>query len=280
MFASIDKIPGELIDNAIVLGCLSFFVAFLFLVDMSEPIEKLKRRTDATQTDTSSIDQHFTKSQSSTTLNSQANLMDKNDGKMIVNETQNVSSNPFIINDQNQPKNLDQQNSLNSRGGGDSAFAEDIVESHSLPSMQLPVFSKVKPTSMVVNHLESEPYRKILQKSNQPYTYTRYHDTALQQQHDPSFYDDFHNYQKQSYYQGPKVDQGKLVIRDFSQHQQQSSNCNFPKPHEGEDDVESGALRVGYVHQVAKFWDNHASRIGSTKKSHQKEFKGGLNTSV
>jgi hypothetical protein len=268
-------------------------VAFLFLVDMSEPDEKSKRRTDETQTDTNSIDRHFIKTQSSTTINSQANLMETSathTDTLRSNKSigPNISSNPFIINEL-ETKNLDQQNSLNSRAGGDSAFAEDIVESHSLPSMQLPVFSKVKqmnPNSVVVNHLESEPYRKILQRTNQnqPYTYTRYHDTALQHQHqpshDPTSYDDFHNYQKQSYYQGPKVDQGKLVIRDFSQ--QQRDNYNYPKSHaadESEDDIESGAMKVGYVSQIAKFWDNRATSKNSSTKSHQKEFKG-LNTIV
>lgn len=49
VLAAIDQVPSNLIDNAIVLGCISFFVGLLFLIDISDPL----RVTDneATQTD-------------------------------------------------------------------------------------------------------------------------------------------------------------------------------------------------------------------------------------
>lgn len=49
VLAAIDQVPSNLIDNAIVLGCMSFFVGLLFLIDISDPL----RVTDneATQTD-------------------------------------------------------------------------------------------------------------------------------------------------------------------------------------------------------------------------------------
>lgn len=276
VFASIDQIPGELIDNAIILGCLSFFAAFLLLVDMSEPVDEphKKRRSGTTQTDAASIDQHFPKSHSSATVNSQANLMEPTSLESVKNAHEirsktvvTSSNNPFIMNEQ-QSHNVDQQNSLNSRTG-DSAFAEDIVESHSLPSMQMPVFSKVKPTpTIAVHHLESEPYRKIIQGSNHPQQqqsqpYSRYHDTALQHQ-DPSFYDDFNSMRKQTYYQGPKVDQGKLVIRDYSNRSPQV-------------DVDPGnvPMQPGYVHQVASYWNSRSmDRKDGSQRSDRKEFKG------
>lgn len=278
VFASIDQIPGELIDNAIILGCLSFFAAFLLLVDMSEPLDEHKRRSGATQTDAASIDRQFPKSHSSVTVNSQANLMEptslESTGKVrdsmrsehqMHKEIPVASNNPFIMNEQQQTRNLEQQNSLNSRTG-DSAFAEDMIESHSLPTMQIPVFSKVKPTpTIAVHHLESEPYRKILQPQQQPTPYTRYHDTALQHQ-DPSFYDDFNSIRKQTYYQGPKVDQGKLlVIRDYSK----QKNVD-------DADLDSAPMKPGYVHQVASFWNNRSGtdRGEGSQRSHHKEFKG------
>lgn len=241
---------------------------------MSEPVDQHnKRRSDATQTDEGSHDRQFPKSHSSATVNSQANLMEpsslespgkagesmRSDRHPHTEISTSTNNNPFIINEQH-TKNLEQQNSLNSRTG-DSAFAEDMVESHSLPTMQMPVFSKVKPTpTIAVHHLESEPYRKILQ----PQPYTRYHDTALQHQ-DPSFYDDFNSIRKQTYYQGPKVDQGKLlVIRDYSKQQNVDS------------DIDSAPMKPGYVHQVASYWNNRSDtdRGEGSQRSHHKEFKG------
>lgn len=38
VFAAIDQIPEDLIDNAVILGCLSFVVAFLMLIDLFDPM--------------------------------------------------------------------------------------------------------------------------------------------------------------------------------------------------------------------------------------------------
>lgn len=49
VFAAIDQVPSALHDNAIILGCLSFLVAFLFIIDLSDPLAR--HRSGATQTD-------------------------------------------------------------------------------------------------------------------------------------------------------------------------------------------------------------------------------------
>jgi hypothetical protein len=49
VFAAIDQVPYGLIDNAIILGCLSFFVAFLMLIDLSDPLARW--RSHLTQTE-------------------------------------------------------------------------------------------------------------------------------------------------------------------------------------------------------------------------------------
>lgn len=302
MLASIDQIPEELIDNAIVLGCLSFFVAFVFLIDLSERTGK--RRTDATQTDTNSIDRH-NKSQSTTTLNSQANLMesDGNRESMRSNgvQQQNVvtgqqSSNPFVNQQQNEPTShaypgQPQGNTFhthyhpahNNQNFPSLTYSEDVVETQVLPTAQVPVFSKVKPPPTVLNHFETEPYKKILSRANQQPAaqtpYSRYHDQA-QHHHDPSFYDDFNNYRKQTYYQGPKVDQGKLVIRDYSQQPKQSCNCPNHNCDEAEvQDHVNVTIKSGYVSQVAKLWDDRMKNNQGSVRSHQKDVRG-LNTVV
>lgn len=245
MLASIDQIPDDLIDNAIVLGCLSFFVAFVFLIDLSEKMGK--RRSDATQTDTSSIDRHYAKSQSLTTLNSQANLMDSEEtnrknresmrstnvrtenSQQEFSQTQQ-SSNPFV-NNQHSSSQTPQHFSGQDQSFTEHAqhnyhvhypsgtFAEDFVETQTLPSPQMPVFSKVKQSPAVISHLETEPYKKILTRSNQSqdkHSYNRYHDQA-RSHHDPSFYDDFNSYRKQTYYQGPRVCPQSLINFALSQ---------------------------------------------------------------
>jgi hypothetical protein len=322
VLASIDQVPDELIDNAIVLGCLSFFVAFVFLIDMSERMAK--RRTDATQTDSNSIDRHYSKSLSMTTISSQANLIDsdetnkRNRESMRSNhhtqtdannqQSQQSSSAPFVnsqnIHEQRQPTyNGNAQPSNMTEYQHDqgfhsqphsthsaqqipvSTYVEDVVETQTLPKAQVPVFSKVKQAPTLLNHFESEPYKKILSRSNHQQSHTRYHDQA-QHNNDPTFYDDFNSYRRQTYYQGPKVDQEKFVIRDYShqppQHQHKQSTCNCQNHQcsekEGQEQ-ESAAMKAGYVSQVAKLWDSRVKTIEGPSKSHPKNIKG-LNTVV
>lgn len=49
VLASIDQIPFGLIDNAIILGLMSILVAFIFLVDLSDPLAMRRRSTTQTE---------------------------------------------------------------------------------------------------------------------------------------------------------------------------------------------------------------------------------------
>jgi hypothetical protein len=101
---------------------------------------------------------------------------------------------------------------------------------------------------------------------------------------------------QQTYYQGPKVDQGKLVIRDYSQphshpqqqqqqqHQQRPTTCNCQNhpPIDDEHADDNAAIKSGYVSEVAKLWDNRAKNTQdptTTPKQQSKDFRG-LNTVV
>lgn len=269
-----------------------------------------KRRSDATQTDSSSIDRHYAKSLSTTTLNSQANLMDssefnresmRSNSQRETNAQQPVaksSSNSFVApqkaNEQRQTESSPQEQAYHVHYPQPQNYAEDVVETQTLPSAQTPVFSKVKQPPQVLSHFETEPYKKILSRSpqnqqsqssnQQPQPYTRYHDPA-QHHHDPSFYDDFNSYRKQTYYQGPKVDQGKLmVIRDYSKHPQQQQkkeacSCQHDfDEHEGHEQADL-SIKSGYVSQVAKLWDDRMKSNQGTERGHQKDIRG-LNTVV
>uniref|UniRef100_A0AAG5DMY4 Uncharacterized protein n=1 Tax=Anopheles atroparvus TaxID=41427 RepID=A0AAG5DMY4_ANOAO len=53
VFASIDQVHPDLHDNAIILGCLSFVVAILFVIDLADPLARMTAHM--TQTDTSAL---------------------------------------------------------------------------------------------------------------------------------------------------------------------------------------------------------------------------------
>jgi hypothetical protein len=300
VLAAIDSVPSELVDNAIVLGVLSFIVAFVFLIDMSEKMGK-REKTHTTQTDTSSIDRHFTKGYHIGTVSSEVNLVDHdgNDRKSIYNQSMrsknsesiNIQSNP--MHNQSPPPNSShhhhQQQHMDAKSTGASSgynsyqnhqhagsisheenyhppshISEDIVQSKTYPTAQMPTFSKVKhgqyPT--VVNHLESEPYKKILSRTSNPNTYSRYQDQAHQE--NPTFYEDFSKFRQESYYQGPKVDNKLMVIRDYSSERRQSQcNCHHPEHEDG--------VKAGYVAKVAKLYDDQSKVNDISKNYHSRE---------
>lgn len=55
VLAAIDQVPHALIDNAIVMGLLSFLVAFIFLIDLSDPLPM--RRVSTVQTETNATNE-------------------------------------------------------------------------------------------------------------------------------------------------------------------------------------------------------------------------------
>lgn len=56
VLAAIDQVPHALIDNAIIMGLLSFLVAFIFLIDLSDPLP-MRRRTSHVQTNTNATNE-------------------------------------------------------------------------------------------------------------------------------------------------------------------------------------------------------------------------------
>lgn len=77
-----------------------------------------------------------------------------------------------------------------------------------------------------------------------------------------------------------KVDQGKLVIRDYSQQPQHKPHCNC-QDRNCEENAEQEAhtsIKPGYVENLAKIWDSRMHSQGSIRSPH-KDIKG-LNTVV
>lgn len=76
-----------------------------------------------------------------------------------------------------------------------------------------------------------------------------------------------------------KVDQGKLVIRDYSQHTQQKPPCNCQDQNceEATGQEAQTSIKPGYVENLAKIWD---SRIHNQGSIHSPPDIRGLNTVV
>lgn len=406
VFAALDQVPHQLVDNSIILGCLSFLVAFLFLIDLADPLGR--RRTENTQTNTDSIDRHDRLKRQSIRLDNNDN-MDEGDLPENVNrrpmppvkpsiqrapqlqpasqptqylETdfngeQNNISRPIMESQnyrvsqhpqqaQNPPVRIQQPQypSPETRYNPESQFQqyhpedynvrdreyhqsyqqplpqqnqpmtqpdyirEDYIETRVLPTAQSPVFSKVKQNPNILNHFETGPYKKILNRSTQPPINRASYRSAHHQQHpqpyvqhqqqhqapqnsqysqqtshyniqerqqtshqrspqqqrqyqyhdNMNFVDDFSVKRLETYIPGPKVDQGKLVLRDYSKKRRQS-NCDCPhendryKGHDDEaNEEEDSPIKSGYVANVAKMWDNRTRN--STKSNSSNELKG------
>lgn len=180
-----------------------------------------KEKSHTTQTDTTSIDQHFTKAHNIGTVSSEVNLVDHdNNDRKSINQSVRSRNSEFISiqsNPMQSPNSHDakltptssgynsyhhQQHGETSHDHEEPHHFEDVVETKTFPTVQVPTFSKIKqgqyPT--IVNHLESEPYKKILNRSN-PNSYSRYHDQSRVHHETPTFYDDFTKLRQESYYQ-------------------------------------------------------------------------------
>ncbi|XP_058459771.1 uncharacterized protein LOC131435664 [Malaya genurostris] len=165
VFASIDQVHPDLHDNAIILGCLSFLVAILFIIDLADPLARMTAHT--TQTDSSSlagvsrasdIEKDSLKKDVSTDTESPVYLVSKDRyGDMNGPErTQfyngNVPDHRRSYRDRMEPERqsyrerTEQQrrHSYLVRDEPDQRSMESIVERKVLPSVQTPVFAHVR----------------------------------------------------------------------------------------------------------------------------------------
>jgi hypothetical protein len=118
VFASIDQVPYGLIDNAIILGCLSFVVAFLMLIDLSDPQSRL--RSHLTQTDNG--------------------LLGVND--MSTHSVMKISNNAEPIGQSDGPRN-----EITAAPSNIQQVSVDVVETGVLPRAETPILSRIQPCS-------------------------------------------------------------------------------------------------------------------------------------
>uniref|UniRef100_A0A182MJP7 MARVEL domain-containing protein n=1 Tax=Anopheles culicifacies TaxID=139723 RepID=A0A182MJP7_9DIPT len=130
VFASIDQVHPDLHDNAIILGCLSFFVAILFVIDLADPLARMTAHMTQTETSTDTPDRAILKKDVSTDTEPRVFVVSKADP----NEHHSHHHQPLHQDHQHR----DYPESPLNRS------EESIVERKVYPSAQIPVFAHVR----------------------------------------------------------------------------------------------------------------------------------------
>uniref|UniRef100_A0A182J8J8 Uncharacterized protein n=1 Tax=Anopheles atroparvus TaxID=41427 RepID=A0A182J8J8_ANOAO len=149
VFASIDQVHPDLHDNAIILGCLSFVVAILFVIDLADPLARMTAHM--TQTDTSALAASAGRGTDAT----DRPILKKDvstDTIMSTNTTTTTTTDPtvFVVSkpdgqNHSAPTSRNQQQVQDYR---EEPFlnrsSESIIERKVYPSAQVPVFAHVR----------------------------------------------------------------------------------------------------------------------------------------
>ncbi|XP_058831442.1 uncharacterized protein LOC131690021 [Topomyia yanbarensis] len=164
VFASIDQVHPDLHDNAIILGCLSFLVAILFVIDLADPLARMTAHT--TQTDSSSlagvsrtseIEKDSLKKDVSTDTESPVYLITKDRYRDMIGPeraqfyNENGHDHRQSYHDRNESERQSyrerpeqRRHSYLIRDEPERRSTESIVERKVLPSVQTPVFAHVR----------------------------------------------------------------------------------------------------------------------------------------
>lgn len=169
--AAFDQVPSELHDNSLILGGISFFVGFIMLLDLADPMARLV--ADTTQTD-----DNFMQSQQSETNNHQLpNRINDNhiDTSQQVPPQRPQSTDNHVNPDNNnhvaiEPRRPNQKDPVETasktdvdeitrNGNYHRSDSFDFVQMQQLPHVQQPVFEQV---------LMPEKKRPAIQKISDP----------------------------------------------------------------------------------------------------------------
>lgn len=168
VFAALDQVPSDLHINAIVLGVLSFFVGLLMLIDLSDPMARL--RSDTTQTDNTSISGQVHSAPDQETKTSHApvkptvvtingtlpnedldnqSVPKLSNTNMFVNTSEHLGeqSRGHVVEHYSQDDRTSQSDQFNNMGRNGqyhrNADEIDFVHAKVLPSAQQPVFEQI-----------------------------------------------------------------------------------------------------------------------------------------
>lgn len=274
VFSAFDQVPSDLHDNAIVLGCLSFFVAFLMLIDLADPMAR--HTTDTTQTDPDITEQK------------EPNL-NNNISQSTATEQSQVGAAQHLPNNEQNHRQNGSSDSLPLNGQYHRSDTVDFVQSRSLPIAQKPVFEKMllpekqRPARQNIPDPRSNTSRM---EYSSHYAHVANTEPPAPPRHGYSQYN--HGYHSSPDRNTNRFDHkpNLMVVRDFSRpavsnnrnneaisHQQQLPyrNSSVSGRHSSrrqscrkncssdEDDIPS-AIKPGFVAQAAKIWDNRAKQ--------------------
>uniref|UniRef100_A0A182TGF4 MARVEL domain-containing protein n=1 Tax=Anopheles melas TaxID=34690 RepID=A0A182TGF4_9DIPT len=145
VFASIDQVHPDLHDNAIILGCLSFFVAILFVIDLADPLARMTAHM--TQTEASST-AHDTPDARAATLKKDVSTDTTEPTVFVVSKPEQLNSHHQHQHPPSQQHNHHQHDRQAAHEYREDSplnrSAESIVERKVYPSAQVPVFAHVR----------------------------------------------------------------------------------------------------------------------------------------
>lgn len=272
VLAAIDQVPHALIDNAIIMGLLSFLVAFIFLIDLADPLPM--RRVSHVQTEANSTHE----------MGVQANELDRahnKNGSYARNLAQNAPPQvghrmdkdyprqPTLPADRRPPASFAQGRAVNppqlplqprpAKHQPHRVAPEDYPPQPPLPQHHVMVHSDShpRPQEPVVGHLLT-PEKMRAQKSKIPTKGAFIVDEVpkMRRHSDLSEDDTMSRISSHSYVKTTEVDTLP-----------KSSYCRPPKDRESNRECEEvdSPIVPGYVASTAKMWDKRSkSKSGSS----------------
>lgn len=263
VFSAFDQIPADLHDNAIILGCLSFFVAFMMLFDLADPMAR--HTTDTTQTD----------------FPVDAPTLQEN---KILNRDQNIpTSTQAHVHDNHHNEDTASQELNTTNGQYTRGDEVDFVQSNVLPTAQQPIFEKVllpeklrphrkniqdpkvnKSKTEFTNHGFSNNFEQIPQPHHRSPPSQTNHAAAPrnlppvpQRNFDRYDYRLNQDYSRQSTY---NLSRNIPPRSAHSSYRRQNSCRRKGSCSSGDEDYHSTPVQPGFVAHAARIWDNRAKQ--------------------
>uniref|UniRef100_A0A182Q8N7 Uncharacterized protein n=1 Tax=Anopheles farauti TaxID=69004 RepID=A0A182Q8N7_9DIPT len=250
VFASIDQVHPDLHDNAIILGCLSFLVAILFVIDLADPLARMTAHM--TQTDTSAIDtpdRAMLKKDVATDTEPTVFIVSKPDPIALSHEPSHHEP------PRHSPHHQDRRHHEHNYRDRESPLnrsAESIVERKVYPSAQVPVFAHVRApeesrriAGKEIQYLPRPDYRDrrnyrdagpTVYATNRPSgnhpagNHTRQNPTTAGYHDNDSFVEDIQPSRRSTYVPADKFDQEAMQMSSAPAHHQHLQHRSRPAP--------------------------------------------------
>lgn len=272
VLAAIDQVPSNLIDNAIVLGCLSFFVGLLFLIDISDPLrvtDNEATQTDAERENLTPIEIQAKNTQSMQTVGVPAPVsieerlnIDESAKEINVIETNVLPSRqmPRVIKEPDAiqiPKHSQNRYTIH---------APSNVHWHDYDVESIPNYVKGDAKQVQDNrgfidegiqqHLAPHHYQPQYTRQQSQPVFNRSREQTRQPYRKSHSVENFENLPQSSYLRGPEVDHNNIVM-----HQHNKDSCCSHRHRHQQPRMRREPLTPatpGYVAHAAKMWEKRS----------------------